>query len=179
MYRHLRSKLESHHFSYDRFCPNDGFDAHYSGYLKGKLLFPFPLPHRSFYSAVKSVPFPRWWGAIYFVCSETVLRMRWKDISSLSPYLDVYTLAEGRESLCLFSKYIFSSGFPSWLFLTLGPFLFIASPSRQLYSYRAVAGHFLNSIENTKMKVYRITSDYWEPIFSIFLHVVFFVFSRW
>lgn len=95
--------------------------------------------------------------------------MEWEDIiSSISSYLDMYTLG---ESWYLVSKYVLSPGFPAYLFLTLGPFHSLpplpgssvpAEPWQNISN--ADGKHYKESLES-------LVTDYWEPIFSVFFHV--------
>lgn len=111
--------------------------------------FPFSLPHHSLYNAVKRAPSPRWSALFTLLVGSFEDEMKRYYFFPWCTYLDVYTLA---VHYYLLSKYILSPGFPFWLLLTLGPFLFIASPSRQLYSYRAKAGHFKIPLKTLKGK---------------------------
>lgn len=80
--------------------------------------------------------------------------MKWEDIiSSLSTCLDVFSLAKGSPYVQFQNIFSLLDFLPDSL--TLGPFFFIASPSRQLCSYRAMAGHFKISVENTKRRISR------------------------
>lgn len=99
------------------------FARHHIGCPESKLLYPhFPcLPHHSFYSAVKRVPFLRGMGTISLVCCGQFWGWDGKIPFLPLALLWVCTLWL-KGAFCLVLQCSLSPGFSSWLFVTLGPF---------------------------------------------------------
>lgn len=131
--RYLESKLLSHHFS--SLCPS------------------------FLWQCQGGVPIHRWVGTSSFVCEGAV--WEWNRRTSLPPSAPVWMCTLWLKGVLWFSFKIESLSWISFLTLYLWvhfPPPPIASPSRQLYSYRAMAGHLKIPMKTLKGKC-RITSD--------------------